>query len=150
MILTFVRTDPDVPKHKGISVLMIPTDTPGLTRRPFGSILSPDELDFNEVFFDDVEVPAENLIGELNNGWRVATGSLGHERAMLWLSYAERLDDIVEHGGDALREHGTDRRRAGARLVRHARHRRAGPAPARLPDPRARRDRVRKRPSSRS
>ena len=105
VILTFVRTDPDVPKHKGISVLMIPTDTPGLTRRPFGSILSPDELDFNEVFFDDVEVPAENLIGELNNGWRVATGSLGHERAMLWLSYAERLDDIVEHGGDALHEH---------------------------------------------
>jgi alkylation response protein AidB-like acyl-CoA dehydrogenase len=106
VILTFVRTDPDVPKHKGISVLMIPTDTPGVTRRPFGSIVSPDELDFNEVFFDDVEVPAENLIGDLNGGWRVATGSLGHERAMLWLSYAERLDDLVEHGAIALQQHG--------------------------------------------
>jgi alkylation response protein AidB-like acyl-CoA dehydrogenase len=104
VVLTFVRTDPDAPKHKGISVLMVPTDSPGLTRRPFGSVVSPDDLDFNEVFFDDVEVPAENLIGGLHEGWRVATGSLGHERAMLWLGMAERLDDLIEHGGAALRE----------------------------------------------
>jgi alkylation response protein AidB-like acyl-CoA dehydrogenase len=102
VILTFVRTDPDAPKHKGISVLLVPTGTPGLTRRPFGSMVSPDERDFNEVFFDDVEVPAENLVGELNGGWRVATGSLGHERAMLWLGFAERLDDLVDHGATAL------------------------------------------------
>jgi alkylation response protein AidB-like acyl-CoA dehydrogenase len=106
VILTFVRTDPDVPKHKGISVLLVPTDTPGLTRRPFGSVVAPDELDFNEVFFDDVAVPAENLIGELNGGWRVANGSLGHERAMLWQSYAERLDNLLEHGGRAIVERG--------------------------------------------
>jgi alkylation response protein AidB-like acyl-CoA dehydrogenase len=104
VILTFVRTDPDAPKHKGISCLIIPTDSPGLTRRPFGSIISADELDFNEVFFDDVEVPAENLIGELNGGWRVATGSLGHERSMLWLSYAERLDDLMRNGARTLVE----------------------------------------------
>jgi alkylation response protein AidB-like acyl-CoA dehydrogenase len=102
VILAFVRTDPDAPKHKGISTLVIPTDSPGLTRRPFGSIVGPDDLDFNEVFFDDVEVPAENLIGELHGGWRVANGSLGHERAMLWLGFAERMDDIVDHGGDLL------------------------------------------------
>ena len=107
MILTFVRTDPDVPKHKGISALIIPTDSPGLTRRPFGSVNSPDELDFNEVFFDDVEVPAENLVGELDGGWRVATGSLGHERAMLWLSYAERIEDVIINGGRTLRERGS-------------------------------------------
>jgi alkylation response protein AidB-like acyl-CoA dehydrogenase len=106
VILAFVRTDPDVPKHKGISCLLVPTDAPGLTRRPFGSIISPEELDFNEVFFDDVVVPAENLVGELHGGWRVATGSLGHERAMLWLGYAERLDDLVRYGGAALVEHG--------------------------------------------
>jgi alkylation response protein AidB-like acyl-CoA dehydrogenase len=106
VILTFVRTDPDVPKHKGISVLMIPTDSPGLTRRPFGSVVAPDELDFNEVFFDDVAVPAENLIGEINGGWRVANGSLGHERAMLWQSYAERLDNLLEHGGHAIVDRG--------------------------------------------
>jgi alkylation response protein AidB-like acyl-CoA dehydrogenase len=106
VILAFVRTDPEAPKHRGISVLVVPTDSPGLTRRPFGSIVSPDDLDFNEVFFDDVEVPAENLIGPLNEGWRVATGSLGHERVMLWLGSAERLDDLVAHGGDQLVEHG--------------------------------------------
>jgi len=124
VILAFVRTDPDARvatdsasdsssgatgrnlqrKHRGISALVIPTDSPGLTRRPFGSIVSPDDLDFNEVFFDDVAVPAENLIGELHGGWRVATGSLGHERAMLWLSFAERLDDLVDHGGETLAE----------------------------------------------
>ena len=98
VILAFVRTDPDAPKHKGISVLLVPTDSPGLTRRPFGSIVGPDDLDFNEVFFDDVEVPAENLIGPLHEGWRVATGSLGHERAMLWLGFAERLEDLTRYG----------------------------------------------------
>ena len=106
VILAFVRTDPDAPRHKGISCLVIPTDSPGLTRRPFGSIVSPDDLDFNEVFFDDVEVPAENLIGELHQGWRVATGSLGHERAMLWLGMAERLDGMIEHGGSTLASRG--------------------------------------------
>ncbi|RAY17052.1 acyl-CoA dehydrogenase [Actinomadura craniellae] len=95
VLLTFVRTDPYAPKHKGISVLLIPTDTPGVVRRPFGSLASPDDLDFNEVFFTDVRVPKENLIGELHRGWRVAHGSLGHERTMLWLSYAERLDDLI-------------------------------------------------------
>jgi alkylation response protein AidB-like acyl-CoA dehydrogenase len=96
-VLTFVRTDPDAAKHRGISVLIIPTDTPGVTRRPFGSVVSKDDLDFNEVYFDDVRVPAEHLIGELHGGWRVATGALGEERAMLWLSQSERLDDLVEH-----------------------------------------------------
>jgi alkylation response protein AidB-like acyl-CoA dehydrogenase len=95
VLLTFVRTDPDAPKHKGISALLIPTDTPGVTRRPFGSIAAPDDLDFNEVFFSDVRVPVENLVGPLNEGWRVATGSLGHERTLLWLHYVERMDDLV-------------------------------------------------------
>jgi alkylation response protein AidB-like acyl-CoA dehydrogenase len=95
VILTFVRTDPDAPKHKGISVLLIPTDTPGVTRRPFASMTRPDDIDFNEVFFDNARVPAQNLLGELNKGWAVAGGSLGHERTMLWVSYAERLDDLI-------------------------------------------------------
>jgi alkylation response protein AidB-like acyl-CoA dehydrogenase len=106
VIFTFVRTDPDAPKHKGISVLLIPTDLPGVERKPFGSIVGPEEKDFNEVFFDDVHVPAENLVGELNQGWKVANGSLGHERAMLWLSFAEKLDGVVGNGGRALLERG--------------------------------------------
>jgi alkylation response protein AidB-like acyl-CoA dehydrogenase len=95
VLLTFVRTDPDAAKHRGISVLLIPTDTPGVTRRPFPSAVGTDDVDFNEVFFTEARVPAENLVGELNGGWRVANGSLGHERTMLWLYYAERMDDLL-------------------------------------------------------
>lgn len=95
VLLTFVRTDPDAPKHKGISALVIPTDTPGLVRRPFPSICSIDDKDFNEVFFTDVRVPAENLVGGLNQGWLVANGSLGHERTMMWLGFADLLENMI-------------------------------------------------------
>jgi alkylation response protein AidB-like acyl-CoA dehydrogenase len=99
VLLTFVRTDPDAPKHKGISVLLIPTNTPGLVCRPFASVCDKDDVDFNEVFFNDVRVPAENLVGELNGGWRVATGSLGHERAMLWMDYVDLLHALTADFG---------------------------------------------------
>ena len=95
VLLAFVRTDPDAPKHKGISALIIETDTPGLVRRPFRDITRP-EPDFNEVFFDDVEVPLENLVGELNDGWRVCTGSLAHEREMLWILWSQGLDRMLD------------------------------------------------------
>ena len=95
VLLTFVRTDASAPKHKGISALMIPTDTPGVVRRPFASMCDSDELDFNEVFFTDVRVPAENLVGQLNGGWRVANGSLGHERIMLWTGYVDLLHELT-------------------------------------------------------
>ncbi len=95
VLLTFVRTDPAAPKHRGISVLLIPTGLDGVTRRPFPFISSADDIDFNEVFFTDVRVPRENLIGDLNKGWAVAHGSLGHERNLLWLSFAERLEDLI-------------------------------------------------------
>jgi alkylation response protein AidB-like acyl-CoA dehydrogenase len=94
-LLTFVRTDPDVPKHKGISALIIPTNTEGVVCRPFADIASQDNLDFNEVFFTDVRVPAENLVGGLNQGWSVANGSLGHERTMMWVMLADRIDNLM-------------------------------------------------------
>lgn len=94
VLLTFVRTDPNAAKHKGISVLLIPTDTPGVVRRPFASLCDVDEVDFNEVFFTDARVPAENLVGGLNEGWKVATGSLGHERVMLWMGYVDLLHEL--------------------------------------------------------
>jgi alkylation response protein AidB-like acyl-CoA dehydrogenase len=96
VLLTFVRTNPDAPKHKGISALLIPTETPGVVRRPFPSICSIDDRDFNEVFFTDVRVPAENLVGQLDQGWSVANGSLGHERTMMWLGFADRLDNMID------------------------------------------------------
>jgi alkylation response protein AidB-like acyl-CoA dehydrogenase len=81
----FCRTDPDVPKHQGISIMLLPMDTPGVTVRPLTEIVAPDFPDLNEVFLDDVILPAENLVGDLNNGWRMANGSLAHERSMVWL-----------------------------------------------------------------
>jgi alkylation response protein AidB-like acyl-CoA dehydrogenase len=96
VLLTFVRTDPQAPKHKGISVLLIPTDTPGVECRPFAYLYDRDHLDFNEVFFTDARVPAQNLVGALGAGWHVASGSLGHERNLLWMSFADRLRYLVQ------------------------------------------------------
>lgn len=103
-LLTFVRTDPDAPKHKGISVLLIPTDLDGVVCRPFADMTGVDNLDFNEVFFTDVRVPVENLVGPLNGGWGVANGSLGHERTMMWLGFADRIANCIAdfHPKDAL------------------------------------------------
>jgi alkylation response protein AidB-like acyl-CoA dehydrogenase len=95
--LCFVRTDPDAPKHKGISVLIIDMRSPGLEYRPIAELTEPTYADFNEVFFTDVEVPRENLVGELNDGWRLSMGSLAHERAMLWINYAYDVGDVLEY-----------------------------------------------------
>ncbi|HVU73784.1 MAG TPA: acyl-CoA dehydrogenase family protein [Mycobacteriales bacterium] len=111
VILAFVRTDPDAPKHKGISCIVVPTDTPGVTRRPFASFVSRDDVDFNEVYFDDAVVPAENLVGELHQGWKVANGSLGHERSMLWLDFFGNLLRFLESFRDAV---GSERNAASA------------------------------------
>ena len=88
----FVRTDPEAPKHRGISVVLIDMKSPGITTRPLPELTSPEGGDFNEVFFSDVVVPRDNLIGELNRGWSIAGGSLAHERGMLWIQQATRLD----------------------------------------------------------
>jgi alkylation response protein AidB-like acyl-CoA dehydrogenase len=93
--LCFVRTDPDVPKHKGISALIIDMRSPGIECRPFPELTEPDFMDFNEVFFTDVRVPRENLLGELHQGWPITQGSLAHERAMLWVDYAYLLQRAV-------------------------------------------------------
>jgi alkylation response protein AidB-like acyl-CoA dehydrogenase len=90
--LCFVRTDPEAPKHKGISALIIDMKTPGIECRPFPELSEPDYYDFNEVFFTDAVVPRDNLVGELNQGWPITQGSLAHERAMLWIDYAYLVD----------------------------------------------------------
>jgi len=94
--MCFVRTDPDAPKHKGISVLIIDMKAPGVEPRPFPELSDRDYTDFNEVFFTDVIVPKENLLGELNQGWALAGGSLAHARAMLWIEYAYDSARVVE------------------------------------------------------
>jgi alkylation response protein AidB-like acyl-CoA dehydrogenase len=74
-----VRTDPQAPKHRGISYLLVDMKTPGITVRPL--VLLNGHRHFNEVFFEDVAVPKENLVGPLNEGWKVAITTLMFERS---------------------------------------------------------------------
>jgi alkylation response protein AidB-like acyl-CoA dehydrogenase len=89
----YVRTDPSASKHRGISVLLIDMDTPGIDVRPLTHITR--KADFAEVFFTDVIVPRANLIGELNGGWAITQGSLAHERAGLWVEGVARFEQTV-------------------------------------------------------
>src|SRR5271155_1162867 len=74
----FVRTDPDVPKHKGMSALLVDMKSPGVVVKPLKQITGDSE--FNEIFFEDVRVPKENLLGPVNMGWQVLVSTLMHER----------------------------------------------------------------------
>jgi len=92
----YVRTDPDVPKHQGISCLIVDMSLPGIEVRPLVALNG--EADFAEVFFHDARVPADALLGPLNAGWQVATTTLSHERAGAARLYAElqvRLEELV-------------------------------------------------------
>ena len=79
--ILIARTDPDVPKHKGISYFVCPMDAPGIEIRPITEMTGGHT--FNEVFFTDVRIPADHLVGELNDGWRLAKVTLGNERVSL-------------------------------------------------------------------
>jgi len=81
MMFCLVRTDPDAPKHRGISYVLIDMRTPGITVRPLVQMTG--DRGFNEVFFDNVRVPRKNLVGKLNEGWIVANATLFHERNVL-------------------------------------------------------------------
>jgi len=103
--ILIARTDTDVAKHKGISYFVCPMDLPGIEIRPITEITGGHT--FNEVFFTDVRIPADHLIGELNDGWRLAKVTLGNERislstgGVLWGNGPTALDLI-----DAIKEHG--------------------------------------------
>lgn len=89
------RTDPDAPKHKGISIIIVPTSAPGFKSSP---IVTVGDVVTQATYYDDVRVPRENLVGEVNEGWRLITTQLNHERVGLAAlgGLAHRLfDDVV-------------------------------------------------------
>jgi alkylation response protein AidB-like acyl-CoA dehydrogenase len=95
--ILLARTDPDAPKHKGISAFVVDMRLPGVEVRPLREMTG--TSDFNEVFLDNVELPADALIGELNKGWTIANSSLGHERSGVATSVVR-----LRQGVDALKD----------------------------------------------
>ena len=79
--ILIARTDPDVPKHRGVSYFVCPMDAPGITIRPIIEMTGAHT--FNEVFLDEVRLPAENLVGEVGQGWSLAKVTLANERVSL-------------------------------------------------------------------
>src|SRR5207247_11245001 len=90
-----VRTRPDSPRHDGLSYLLIDMQTPGIDVRPLRQMTG--DADFNEVFFDNVRVPAESLVGKRGQGWVVSRSTLKHERALIGGSHLTRrtFDGLV-------------------------------------------------------
>ncbi|SBS71082.1 Isovaleryl-CoA dehydrogenase [uncultured Mycobacterium sp.] len=96
--LLYARTDPQAPKHKGISCFVLDLQAPGVTINPIRMASRSDET-FCEVVLDDVEIPASALLGSENGGWGVAISSLGHERQMIWvMNWVE-----IQRGLDTIR-----------------------------------------------
>ena len=93
------RTDRDAPKHKGISYLLVPMSAPGITVVPIRQITGTAE--FNEVFFDNVRIPATQIVGAVNDGWKVAMGTLAFERGALTLGQQMAFTREFEHLLDA-------------------------------------------------
>ena len=90
-----VRTDPEAPKHRGISMFLVPTDAPGVKITPIVTIGG---VRTNATYYEDVRVPAANLIGGENNGWSLITGQLNHERVSLsnYAPMQNLLRDVVD------------------------------------------------------
>lgn len=94
--ILLARTDASAPKAKGISFLIVDMKSPGVTIRPLTQMTGSDE--FNEVFLDNVRVPADNLVGELNRGWEIAQTTLSHERgtaARQLMVHRILLDELI-------------------------------------------------------
>ncbi len=96
MMFMIARTDPDAPKHRGISYFILDMNTPGISVRPL--VNAAYRAEFNEVFFDDVRVPAKNVIGEVNRGWYVATTTLDYERSGIGSAVGTRqaVEEMIE------------------------------------------------------
>ena len=101
--ILLARTDQNAPKHKGLSFFLVDMSTPGITIRPLTQISG--EKEFNETFFENVRVPKENLVGELNDGWRIAMTTLSYERGAedalaRQIRFKQELDLLIETAGE--------------------------------------------------
>jgi alkylation response protein AidB-like acyl-CoA dehydrogenase len=110
-MFALVRTEPDAPKHDGISYLLIDMKTPGIDVRPLRQMTG--DADFNEVFLENVRVPAKNIVGKRGQGWIVSRSTLKHERALIGGSHLTRraFDGLVmlaqgyeRHGRPAIKD----------------------------------------------
>ena len=103
-MILLARTDPQAPKHKGISYFLLDMKSPGVTVRPLINMAN--SPGFNEVFFDNVRIPAKDLLGEENRGWYIGTTTLDFERSSIGTSVAQTnaVDDLLlfirERGGE--------------------------------------------------
>jgi alkylation response protein AidB-like acyl-CoA dehydrogenase len=111
--MVLCRTDPDTKRAKGISCLLVDMRSPGIEIRPLRQISG--DADFNEVFFEGVRVPRENLLGELHAGWQVATAALQNERGIL---YVINMQIGLKEGRDRLLELARSRGAGGDPLLR--------------------------------
>jgi alkylation response protein AidB-like acyl-CoA dehydrogenase len=112
--MCIARTDPDVPKHRGLSMFIVPMDAPGVTVRPL--VQATGDAGFNEVFCDDVRIAVENLIGDLGRGWHVTLSMLMNERVALGASGNSLVSGRTEVVLEAARQLG----RTADPLVRQA------------------------------
>jgi alkylation response protein AidB-like acyl-CoA dehydrogenase len=104
-VFVLCRTDRDAPKHKGLSYLLVPMDQPGIEVRPIVQITGHSE--FNETFFDGARTALENVVGEVNGGWRVAMGTLAFERGASTLGQQLSFENELHAITDAARANGT-------------------------------------------
>ncbi|GAA0622456.1 hypothetical protein GCM10009547_26700 [Sporichthya brevicatena] len=110
------RTDPDVPKHKGLSYFVLDMTTPGVEVRPLRQLTGEDE--FNEVYLTDVRIPADCLLGEVGDGWKVAMTTLANERVALGRKFVRRGDGAIARAVEAYRAAAAEGRADAATLER--------------------------------
>ncbi len=103
-MILLARTDPDAPKHRGISYFLVDMRTPGITVRPLIDMTG--RHAFNQVFFDNVRVPRKNLVGELNRGWYVAAATLDFERSGInrVMAGVRLYEELVEYARETARD----------------------------------------------
>ena len=102
-IFAVCRTDPDAPKHKGLSYLLVPMDQPGIDVKPLKQLTG--SAEFNEVFFTDARTAKDLVVGDVNDGWKIAMGTLGFERGTAFLAQQLQFNNECQSVIDYAKKH---------------------------------------------